>query len=689
MTAPVANFSGLSSGVQWNEIVDSVVAVDESRLVRPITDQLDRGTAQREAWTRFRSLVETLNESARAVRLPGFGGFVATAPASAASGRTLFTAQASSLATAGRYRVEVLQLAETNRLGGRAYASRTDALGLTGDFAINGQSIAIEATDSLTQVRDRINAANAGATATGVSASIVSDGGTGGRLVLSRTTPGADGITLTDGTGGMARELGLLDSRTRMVSSMTDAIAASLGLSVSPPPASVRVGDQLITFDLSTDSLATIVARINAAGGQAAAEAVEFGDETRYQLVTDGNVQAVDGDANSQAVIDALGFGAGTTGAVRQVVRGGALTDAGDAVATAATPLAGLRLDGSDVGLANGDAINVRGVRGDGTEVTIGIAIDPGETLQDLLDKLNDATSGFGSGDRPATASLGPDGRIRLADSAGGASRLSVSFDIVRADGSTGSLGTSSIETAGRQRELQAGRDAIIRVDGTEFVRSTNSITDAIPNVTLSLSEAEVGTEIELDIARDEQGAADTVKKLVDSYNEIQSFFNEQRVPGAPLYANSLLRGVISSFTAALRTETSTNATYSTATLMGVTLDRSGNLTFNAGTFRQALAAAPAEVEALLGFTGIGGAFVQATDRATSFSTGTISTQVRSIDSSAERLRLREADARRRIEERREALVRQFTQMETALSRLSSQGTAIAGLTASMLNNRR
>ncbi len=689
MTAPIANFSGLSSGVQWNDIVASIVAADEARLVNPITAQLERGTAQREAWTRFRTLVDTLNESARAVRAPGFGGFTATAPVSATSGRALFTAQASSLATAGRYRVEVLQLAETARLGGRAYASRTDALGLTGDFAINGQSIAIEATDSLTQVRDRINAANTGATATGVSASIVSDGGTGGRLVLTRTTPGADGITLTDGTGGMAREFGFLDSRTRMVSSMTDAIAASLGIAVSPPPASVRVGDQLITFDLATDSLATIVARINAAGGQAAAEAVTFGDETRYQLVTDGNVQAVDGDANSQAVLDALGFGAGTTGAVRQVVRGGALTDTSDVVATAATPLAGLRLDGTDVALANGDAINVRGVRGDGTEVTIGIAIDPGETLQDLLDKLNDATSGFGAGDRPATASLGPDGRIRLADSAGGASRLSFSLDIVRADGSTGSLGSSSIETAGRQRELQAGRDAIIRVDGTEFVRSTNSITDAIPNVTLSLTEAEVGTAIDLDIARNEQGASDAVKKLVDSYNAIQTFFNEQRASDAPLYANSLLRSVVSSFTAALRTETATNATYSRATLMGVTLDRNGALTFNADTFRQALAAAPTEVEALLGFSGIGGAFVGATDRATAFSTGAISTQVRSLDSSAERLRLREADARRRIEERREALVRQFTQMEAALSRLSSQGNAVAGLTASLLNNQR
>src|SRR5690606_32542464 len=109
-------------------------------------------------------------------------------------------------------------------------------------------------------------------------------------------------------------------------------------------------------------------------------------------------------DANSQAVIDALGFTAGKSGSVSQVVRSGALTDGGDAVATSATALAGLKLNGADAGLANGDAINIRGVRGDGTVVNIGIKVDPGETIQDLLDKFNDATTGFGAGDRPATA---------------------------------------------------------------------------------------------------------------------------------------------------------------------------------------------------------------------------------------------------------------------------------------------
>ncbi len=680
MTTPIANFSGLQSGIQWNDVVDSIMRADEARLVTPITQQREQRTAERAAWTKFQSLVLSLNESSRALRVSGFGGFLATAPKSPVSGQSLFGALASNLAEPGRYRVEVVQLAETAKLGGKVVSDRAAALNLTGDFAINGTSISIDAADSLQAIRDKVNAANTGATPTGVSASILNDGTTGGRLVLTRSTAGSAGIELTDGTGGIARELGFLDSRTRPVSSTTDAIAAALGIAVYPPPASIRVGGKLITVDLGTDSIASIVAKIQAAGGQASAESIQFGDETRYRLVTDGNVQAIAGDADSETIVTALGFAAGSTSAVRQVSASGVLSDAGGMLATTSTSLAGLRLNGVDAGLANGDAINIRGTRGDGSEVSIGIAIDPGETVQDLLNKINDATSGFGAGTRTATASLGPDGKIRLVDATGGSSRLSFTMNIARADGTSGSLGASTAETAGRARELQAGRDAIIVVDGTEYVRNTNSITDAIANVTLSLGAAEAGTTVDLDISRNVDGASDATKKLVDAYNAVRTFFDEQRQVDAPLYANSLLRGVVESFTASLRVEVASNASFSRPTLVGMTLDRNGRLMYDATKFKEALNSAPQEIESLFGFTGLGGAFVSSTDKATSFSDGTISTQLRNLSESSTRLTSREADAKQRLELRRTALVAQFTRMESALSRLNAQGSALRGL---------
>ncbi|MCA0375343.1 MAG: flagellar filament capping protein FliD [Gemmatimonadetes bacterium] len=673
------NISGAASGLQWNDIVDTTIKALEARTVTPITDRISLRNKQKDAWTKLQGLVDTLNSSAFAVRRAGFGGFSATMPTSPVSGRSLVTATASNTAVAGRYRVEVQQLADTAKFGGASVSDTTAARNLTGGFSVNGQAITVAATDTLADIRDKVNAAGAGVTAT-----IVSEGGTAGRLVLTANSSGASGITLTDGTGGVARELGFLDSRSKPVSSATAAAAAALGLSLYPQPASIRVGNITITADLATESIASIAAKINAAGGSASVESEQYGNETRFRLVTDGNVTADPGDSGSQAVIDALGMAAGQAGAVRQTVQSGAFTSSADATATGATSLVGLKLDGASSGLAAGDAINIRGTRGDGTAVTYGLVVQPGDTMQTLVDRINDATSGFGSGTRPATAALGPDGRIRLTDGTGGASRLSLSLSVTHADGTSASLGTSTTAIAGRSRELQTGRDAVLVVDGQQVVRTTNTITDAIAGVTLSLQSAEVGTTLDLTVDRDTKGAVDATKKVVDAYNAIRTFFDEQRQQDAPLYADSSLRRVVNSFTEALRTTVGTNGTYTNAVNVGLVLDRDGKLTFNEKTFTDAYAAKPSEVESLFGTTGLGGAFVTAADDVTRFGEGAISTNINNILQNVYSLKGRESDALKRLEERRLQLVLQYTRMEEALGRLQQQSSALISSVAGL-----
>ena len=671
MSSPI-NISGLSTGIQWGDIVDTTVKAYESRQVKPITDRITKRAAQKTAWTKMQGLVETLNTNARNLRRTGFGGFLATVPPSPSTSRALLTATASLTATPGRYRVEVLQLADTARLAGNAVADTTAPRGLAGSMSINGTSITLVPTDTLADIRTRINDANIG-----VTAAIVSEGGTAGRLVLTGNIAGATGVTIVDGTGGMARELGFIDTRSKPVSSASIAAATALGLVPSPPEASIRVGSTVITVNLATDSIASIAARINAASGAASVESEAYGSETRFRLVVDGNVTAVNGDANSQSMIDALGFAAGTTGSVKQTVQTPVFTSAADAVAGTATSLVGLKSGGTMSNLAVGDAINIRGLRGDGTAVTIGLVVGASDTVQTLLDKVNDATTGFGSGSRTATAALGSDGRIRLTDATGGASRLSLSMSVTHADGTRGSLGSASTSVVGRSRELQVGQDAVIRVDGREITRSTNNITDAINGVTLSLSTAEPGTSIDVTIDRDVKGTVDSVQKFVDSYNAIRTFFDEQRAIDAPLYSDTLLRGVVGTFQDALRTDVTANATYNKLTIAGVTLDRNGVLTFNQDTFKKGLADKPGEIEALFGFTGVGQAFVTASDNATQFGIGTISAQLKNINQTTILLKKRESDAQKRIELKREQLVAQFTRMEEAMSRLTSQSSSL------------
>lgn len=673
------NIGGLSSGMQWNDIVDSTIKALEARSVTPITSRITARSEQKDAWTKLQKLVETLNTNARALRRTGFGGFSATVPSSPSTSRTLLSATPTTNATAGRYRVEVLQLADTAKWSGRSFSDVTAARNLTGSFSINGTAISVAATDSLEGIRTKINEANAGVTAT-----IVNEGGTAGRLVLTANSAGATNVTGADITGALTRELGFVDTRSKPISSATIAAAAAMGMAVFPQPAQIRVGDVVVTADLATESIATIAARINAAGGSASVESELYGNETRYRLVVDGNVSAVAGDPFSQNAIDALGFQAGTAGLVRQTMQTGVFTRAlgsSEDLATASSPLSSLKVDGVAANLAVGDAINIRGTRGDGTAVNFGLVVQPGDTMQTLLDRLNDATSGFGAGARPATAALGEDGRIRLTDQTGGASRLSLALSITRASGSTASLATATTAVVGRSRELQRGQDAVIRVDGREVVRSSNTITDAINGVNLNLLTAEPGTAIDVTVDRDVKGATDAVKAFRDAYNDVRKFFDEQRVPGAPLYADSTLRRVVDSFTASLRTQVAGNATYGSAVSVGLVLDRNGLLTFSEDTFKTAMTSAPTEVETLFGMTGLGTAFVAATDAATSFGNGAISVQIDTITQTTITLRQREADAQKRLESRRQQLIQQYTRMEEAVSKLRQQsGSLLASM---------
>jgi flagellar hook-associated protein 2 len=686
MATPSANFSGLSSGIDWGSIVDQLASLDEARTVTPLTNEITKRAAQKVAWTTFQGLTEKLNDAARALRTGGIGGFVATAGLSATTGRSVVGVTATTGATPGKHTVEVLQLAQAAKMSGSASASTTTALGFAGDFAINGTSVTVTATDSLNDVRNRINDANLGATPTGVSASILSNGTGGGRLVLTRDTPGGSGIELTEGTGGLAREFGFVDSRSKTMSSLSGSVASALGMVVVPPAASIKVDGRTISVDLAVESIAAIVAKINAAGGQASAIASSNGDTDGFLISADGNVSADPSDSNSQAVLDALGFAAGKPSAVRQAVTTQAFTNGADAKATSGTLLTDLKFGGVASGLAVGDAINVRGTRGDGSAVTVGVTIDPGETMQTLLDKINDPTSGFGSGARAAKAVLGDDGAIHLTDDTGGESRLSMSLSVVKANGSAATFASTAVSTVGRQREVSTARNAEIRVDGVLLSRSSNTITDAMDGVTLSLQNAEVGSVVDLSVTKNQESAVKTIQAFADAYNNAIKFFEEQRETTAPLYGNNTLRSTISGFTQALRTGVATNSSYSTLSLTGVTLNRYGQLDVNTTKLKEALDTKPAEIDALFGANGAGQAFVSATDNATRFGTGTISSQTTSIDDSMRKLRTKADEATRRLELRRQDLVQRYAGMESMMSRMNSTKSYLTGAVASMSN---
>jgi flagellar hook-associated protein 2 len=175
MSDPIASFAGLSSGVQWRDLLDKIMRIETQRRLDPVKARQSLAEQRVEAWKKYQTLVTKFRDSSRAFRDSSvFASFKVSGGTSPSTARTLLTASASVGANPGTFSVEVLDLARANKVSGAVFASATQALGLSGEFGVNGQKVTVVATDTLAMVRDKVNALNVGTAATGANATVLS-----------------------------------------------------------------------------------------------------------------------------------------------------------------------------------------------------------------------------------------------------------------------------------------------------------------------------------------------------------------------------------------------------------------------------------------------------------------------------------------------------------------------------------
>jgi len=624
MADALSTVNGISSGIQWQTMVDQIIAIESKRTVSPLQTRQSTLSSAASAWTDFQAVVGRFRDAALAVRdASTFGALTASSAKSASTGRDIVAVTADATASPGSYRVEVQQLASAQKIGGIVVSSATAALGTTGSFAVNGRTVSVEATDTLTTLRDKVNTLNTGTSATGVTASILR-GTTGARLVFSADQTGAAGIELVDDTSGTLTTLGLTDATVRAnitaggatqsnrVSSSTAAFASLFGIPL-PSPSSIEVGGQTITVDFSIDSLATVAARINAASGLADAAAVvteTVGARTYSRLQTRLAVEANPADAaNSARTLAVLGFTTAGRGSITQVVKSAnTFAIAGGANANGATLLSDLQVGGQGLGVGAGDVLTISGTRGDGTAVTRTLTVGAGSTMQDLVDSANNASGGFAAGSRTATLSLSG-GQLVLTDGTSGDSQLGISLTVAKASGGTISLGGFSAGnggTVGLNRQISAGSDSRFVVDGQSVARNTNAVTDVVSGVTFNLLAAEAGTTVGVSVARDTNATLVRMQTFATTYNEVRAWADNNTATGKRLENNSAVRSMVASLSSSLLTQvTGLSGTYTLASMVGVSRDKYGVLSVNADTFTAALAANFEDVKKLFSTAGV------------------------------------------------------------------------------------
>ncbi len=317
--------------------------------------------------------------------------------------------------------------------------------------------------------------------------------------------------------------------------------------------------------------------------------------------------------------------------------------------------------------VVTGASTTVRLTAADGTTQDL----DTGDgTLSGLIGALNTA------GLRATTLKL-DDGTYRLiVDSK--TSGATGNFTLTALDG-TDLLGGATV---------RAGQDAAITV-GTDTVHSaTNTFTGILPGVDVTIAaNTPANTAVEITVESDETTAASSVQALVDAVNSVLDDLD------TATKASASSAGALAGDAAArsLRTSLAT-AIYPTdgtsLASLGIQIDRNGRLVFDEDTFTAALAADPAKVTAAISGTGGFAARVQTIAKGASDSVdGTITSAITGRKAAIDRMEDSIADWDIRLALRKETLTRQFTAMETALSKLQAQSSWLASQIETLNNN--
>jgi flagellar hook-associated protein 2 len=218
-TTPTLSSPGIGSGLDVNAIVDKLMAVERQPLDQ-LSTQETKVQSQISAYGTLKSALAALQGAVHALASPTpFRSMTATF-----ADKNVASATVSDGAVAGSYSVEVGQLAQAHKLASSGFASVASSVGsgaLTftfgtysgGVFTPNAQNgvktvTIAPAQNSLAGIRDAVNAANVG-----VTASIVNDGSANGqRLVFTSSTTGAANslkITTADDDGNNTDAAGL------------------------------------------------------------------------------------------------------------------------------------------------------------------------------------------------------------------------------------------------------------------------------------------------------------------------------------------------------------------------------------------------------------------------------------------------------------------------------------------------
>jgi flagellar hook-associated protein 2 len=309
---------------------------------------------------------------------------------------------------------------------------------------------------------------------------------------------------------------------------------------------------------------------------------------------------------------------------------------------------------------------------GDGTPVSLDI--DSSDTLATVASKINATNVGV-------TAGLifnGSEYRLQVSGDKTGTNNA-ITFGGAAATG----LGLDDPDNL-----FQSASNAVVQIDNIDVTSQTNTISSAIPGVTLNV--ADKGTA-KITIDRDPDGLKAKLDTFVKAYNDVMTAMNAefasgggaQKAPGT-LSGDSTLRGAQSDLRLMMGQDLSgLNTSFPSIGSMGITVGRDGTLSVDSDKLKNAVNKDYEGVTSV--FTGLGstkGLMSQVVDKIDPYvrSDGAITNRINSLASANHDMDNQIASIQTRLDKYQEQLQTQYASLESLMSSLQSQGTALTSI---------
>lgn len=177
------SIGGLMSGLPVEDMIAQLMYL-ERQPVRHLEQKQEQATARSKAWENIRSQLRNLEGMLNDLRYSsGTAMFTATT-----SDTNVVTASLGTVNAENSFNINVISLAQANSWASDAFAATDQALNVTGTIDVNGETVTIDAADTLEDVRGKLNAAL----------------GDAGRAAIVQTAPGQYRLTLTASKTGTA-----------------------------------------------------------------------------------------------------------------------------------------------------------------------------------------------------------------------------------------------------------------------------------------------------------------------------------------------------------------------------------------------------------------------------------------------------------------------------------------------------